>query len=73
LAEEGFWISLGTGGITPEILSVVSRDRILLETDDTTGSIADVYTLFAKTVQCSEEEISGLIRNNFNTLFNFGI
>jgi len=73
LAEEGFWFSLGSGGITTEILKVIDQDRIFLETDDTTGSIAEVYSLFAETYGCSEEAVAGLIRNNFNTLFNFGI
>ncbi|MCK7538247.1 MAG: TatD family hydrolase [Marinilabiliales bacterium] len=60
-------------GITGEILRVIPRERILLETDDTTGSIADVYRLFAETDGCSEEAVSGLIRKNFNALFNFRV
>jgi len=73
LADEGFWFSLGIGGITAEILKVIPRERILLETDNTTGSIADVYRHFAGTDGCSEEAVSGLIRDNFNALFNFGV
>ncbi|MDZ7633724.1 MAG: TatD family hydrolase [Bacteroidales bacterium] len=73
LAGEGFWFSLGTGAITEEILNVIPRERILLETDDTTGSIADVYRLFAATDECSEATVSGLIRKNFNALFNFRV
>ncbi len=73
LADEGFWFSLGSGGITAEILKVIPRERILLETDDTTGSIADVYRIFAAADGCSEEALSGLIRNNFNALFNFRV
>lgn len=73
LAEEGFWFSLGGEGITREILRVIPRERILLETDDTTRSIADVYMLFAWKDGCSEDAVSGLIRNNFNTFFSFGV
>ena len=69
---DGFWFSLGTKGITAEILEVVSHDRILLETDDTGGSIADVYRLFAMTAGYDEETTAGLIMSNFNSLFNFG-
>jgi TatD DNase family protein len=73
LADEGFWFSLGSGGVTAEILKVIPRERILLETDDTTGSIADVYRLFAEADGCSEEVVSGLVRKNFNALFNFRV
>ncbi len=73
LDDEGFWFSLGKRGITPEILGVISRERILLETDDTGEPIADVYRHFADKAGCDEETASGIIRNNFNTLFNFRI
>ncbi|MCI0522848.1 MAG: hypothetical protein L0Y37_04245, partial [Bacteroidales bacterium] len=72
LAGEGFWFSLGLSGLTEEILGSVSHDRLLLETDDTQGSIADVYLRFSeltlyRTAQCRE-----LIRTNFNNLFREG-
>jgi TatD DNase family protein len=73
LADEGFWFSLGSRGITREILRVIPRERMLLETDDTKGSIADVYRHFSETDGCSEEAVSGLIRKNFNALFNFSV
>lgn len=73
LAEEGFWFSLGKKGITAEILNVVSRERILLETDDTGEPIAEVYRHFAGITGYDEAAVTGLIRNNFNTLFNFRI
>jgi len=73
LAEEGFWFSLGKKGITAEILNVVSRERILLETDDTGEPIADVYRHFANITGYDEAAVSSLIKDNFNTLFKFGI
>lgn len=73
LADDGFWFSLGTRGITEEILKVISHDRILLETDESGGSIADVYNLFARTAGYGEETASMLIKNNFNSLFNYGL
>ncbi len=73
LAEEGFWFSLGKKGITKEILGVISRERILLETDETGEPIAEVYRHFAEKTGCDGETATGIIRNNFNTLFNFGI
>jgi TatD DNase family protein len=72
LSGEGFWFSLGTKGIKAEILKVISHDRILLETDDTGGSIADVYRLFAVTAGYDEGTAASLIMNNFNSLFKFG-
>ena len=71
LAKEGFWFSLGKEGITTEILNAVSHDRIMLETDDSGRSIADIYRLFAVTVACSEAEAEELIRENFKSLFNW--
>jgi TatD DNase family protein len=73
LAADGFWFSLGNRGITSEILKVISHDRILLETDESGGSIADVYNVFARTAGYGEETASKLIKNNFTSLFNYGL
>jgi TatD DNase family protein len=73
LADEGFWFSLGKRGITANTLREISPDRIMLETDDTGEPIAEVYRHFAEVTGYDEETVSGLIRKNFNTLFNFGI
>lgn len=73
LSGDGFWFSLGAQGVNREILKVISHDRILLETDDTGGSIADVYRLFAMTAGYDEEKAVSLIKVNFNSLFKFGV
>jgi TatD DNase family protein len=73
LADDGLWFSLGARGITAEILKVISHDRILLETDESGGEIADVYSLFARTAGYGEETASRLLKNNFTSLFNYGL
>ena len=73
LADDGFWFSLGKEGITKEILAVVSRCRILLETDDSGTPIAEVYARFAVTAECNEESVYEIIRENFNNLFNYEV
>lgn len=73
LHEDGFWFSLGSKGISKEILEVVSHDRILLETDDTGGSVAAVCRLFAVTAGYDDETAAALIKSNFNSLFNFSL
>jgi TatD DNase family protein len=72
LAAEGFWFSLGITGLKEEILESVSHERLLLETDDTGGSIADVYLRFAELYHCNGGQCAGLIRTNFNNLFREG-
>jgi len=71
LAEEGFWFSLGTKGMTPEVLASVSHQRLLLETDDSGREISEVYSLFGAAAGYEDRRAETLIRNNFNSLFNF--
>ena len=73
LAEEGFWFSLGAKGITTEILEVISHNKILTETDETGGSIADVCRLFASEAGYDEVTAAAIIKSNFNSLFNYGV
>ncbi len=73
LAAKGFWFSLGAKGITPAILGVISHDRIFLETDETDGSISEVYSMFAGAAGYDEDTTAALIKRNFNSLFNFKV
>lgn len=72
LAGEGFWFSLGLSGLRDEILESVSHDRLLLETDDTEGSIADVYVRLSALADQDAGQSAELIRTNFNNLFRQG-
>jgi len=71
LSATGFWFSLGRKGLKPEVLRAVSHERILLETDDSGESIADVYRLFESVAGYAPDHAERLIRNNFNSLLNF--
>lgn len=73
LAEEGFWFSLGTKGITADVLGAVSHERLLLETDDSGESVSAVYSSFAATAGYDEASAEQLIRNNFNSLLKFNL
>ncbi|MBE0679437.1 MAG: TatD family hydrolase, partial [Bacteroidales bacterium] len=73
LAEAGFWFSLGTGGLTPEVLASVSHEKILLETDDSGQQVTEVYRLFAAAARYDQERAESLIRSNFNSLFNYNL
>jgi TatD DNase family protein len=73
LADDGFWFSLGAKGLNTEVLQAVSPDRVLLETDDSGESIADVYGLFASAAGFAPEQAEILMRNNFNKLLNFSL
>jgi TatD DNase family protein len=70
LAGKGFWFSLGPQGINPQVIEVIDRERILLETDDSVKPVSEVYRLFSDTLHCDPEAASDLIRKNFNSLFN---
>jgi TatD DNase family protein len=73
LADEGFWFSLGTAGLKPEIVKAVSHERVLLETDDSGEKIAEVYRLFALMAGYDGEVAEGLMRRNFNALLNYSL
>lgn len=73
LAREGFWFSLGSAGLTTDVLDSVRHDKLLLETDDSGEPIADVYRLFVAATGYDEQKAESLIRNNFNSLLNFSL
>jgi TatD DNase family protein len=69
LADAGMWFSLGIRGLTEELLRVIPPERLLLETDDSGGSIEDVYRSCAELTGRDARVLSELIRTNFNNLF----
>jgi len=69
LAGENFWFSLGIKGLSASLLKALPHDRIFLETDDTNGSIADVYKRFSDLSGISRDETIKMIKNNFVALF----
>jgi len=66
LAEEGFLFSLGSEGITSEIVSAIGVERLFLETDDSDKRIEEVYSLFAEVTGIDPEETVRIFRDNFN-------
>ena len=73
LAEEGFWFSLGAKGLTTEVLQSVYHEKLLLETDESGQSIAEVYRLFEAAAGYDEQRAESLVRNNFKLLLNFNL
>ena len=73
LADEGFWFSLGSRGLKPELLKVVSHERILLETDDSGERIAEVYRKFGEVAGYDAETAEGLMRRNFKALLKYSL
>jgi len=69
LADEGYWFSLGVKGLTQEVLKIIPEDRLLLETDDSGGTIADVYRHYSGLTGKEAGGLSDRIRTNFNNLF----
>jgi len=69
LAKEGFWFSLGIKGITREMLDVIPRERLLLETDDSGMAVSAVYNHYCDVSGIDPDEASDIVRNNFNSLF----
>lgn len=69
LTEAGLWFSLGIKGLTKEILDIIPPDRLLLETDDSKGSIKDVYNACSALTGKDGSVVTDQIRNNFNSLF----
>jgi len=73
LADEGFWFSLGTGGLKPDVLKAVSHERILLETDDSGEQIAEVYRKFGEVAGYADEATERLMLRNFNSLLDYSL
>ncbi|HOT17195.1 MAG TPA: TatD family hydrolase [Bacteroidales bacterium] len=73
LAGEGFWFSLGAKGLTTEVLQSVHHEKLLLETDESGQSIAEVYRLFEAATGYDGQKAESLIRNNFRLLMNYSL
>mgnify|MGYP001458538456 CR=1 FL=1 len=69
LVNDGFWFSLGLKGLTDKIVKVIPEDRILLETDDSRGSIDNVYRLYSELTNKDPVAVCDRLRTNFNNLF----
>jgi len=69
LVEAGFWFSLGIKGLTEEVLNVIPAGKLLLETDDSKENIRGVYKGYSAITRTGDREVTGKIRNNFNSLF----
>jgi TatD DNase family protein len=69
LVSEGFMISLGVEGMSPEIVEAAGFRNILLETDDSGRSISSVYSHFAGITGIGQDELIDRLRDNFNSCF----
>jgi TatD DNase family protein len=69
LVSEGFMISLGAGGMAPEVIEAAGMQNILLETDNSDKSIRDVYSNFARVSGIEHDKIIVALRDNFNKIF----
>jgi TatD DNase family protein len=69
LVSEGFMISLGVEGISPEIVEAAGLQKILLETDDSGRSISSVYSHLAGISGVRLNELIERLRDNFNSCF----
>ncbi len=70
LAAEGFLFSLGSAGISDEIISETGFDIILPETDASGEQIVNVYRKFAEVTGKSMDELSSVFRKNFSSCFS---
>ncbi len=69
LVSEGFMISLGVEGISPEVVEAAGLQNILLETDDSGRSISSVYSHFAGISGVKLNELIDRLKDNFNSCF----
>ncbi len=69
LAGEGYWFSLGVKGVKSEIVMALSHERLFLESDDSSESVAPAYTIFSGRAGYETAEAENLFRKNFTQLF----
>jgi TatD DNase family protein len=70
LVSDGFMLSLGLGGILPEVIEAAGLNNILLETDDSDNSIKNVYDNLAQQSGIGIDQVITQIRDNFNRCFS---
>lgn len=66
--SNGFFLSFGKS-YNPESLKITPQERILFETDEYTGSIADIITSAAKTLDISTDKLFDIVSENAKYLF----
>ena len=66
--RNGFFLSFGKS-YNPESLKITPQERILFETDEYTGSIADIITSAAKTLDISTDKLFDIVSENAKYLF----
>ena len=68
----GYYLSFGKGlekQTNQEVLAALPLDKIFLETDNSTASIAEVYELAASAFQISQDSLSLQLQKNAATVF----
>ena len=68
----GYYLSFGKGlekKAVQEVLSTLPAGRIFLETDNSTASIAEIYTYAASAFQIDEDSLSLQLQKNAATVF----
>lgn len=68
LLGQGFYLSFGEK-YQPEALRITPEDRLLLETDEATADIADVYERVARERKRGLEELTAKVQETINRLF----
>lgn len=66
--KNGFFLSFGKS-YNPESLKTTPTERILFETDEHTGSISDIITNAAKTLNIPTDELAHIVSENAKYLF----
>lgn len=68
LIAHGFYLTFGAK-YNEDTLRTVPMNRFLLETDDASEAIEEVYAMVARSLQIPESELKEQMQSNFNALF----
>jgi TatD DNase family protein len=69
LVSEGFMISLGAEGMSPEVVEAAGLQNILLETDDSGRSISSVYSHLSGISGVGLNDLISRVKENFSSCF----